>query len=1606
MNPSYTITFNKNDVNATGTTAPQNIVSGLSANLTLNGFSKTGEFFAGWATTQTGVVAYTDGQSYTMGAANVTLYAIWTTNPSYTITFNKNDVNATGTMTNQSIVSGLSANLTLNAFQKAGWNFAGWATTQTGVVAYTDGQSYTMGAANVTLYAKWTANPFSVAFDKNDIAATGTMAAQSIASGSSANLTANAFQKAGWNFAGWATSSTGAVAYADGASYTMGVANVILYAKWTLIPSYTITFDKNDAAATGTMSQQSIVSGLSATLTTNSFVKTGWSFAGWATSSTGAVAYANGASYTMGAANVTLYAKWTLIPSYTITFDKNDAAATGTMLQQSIASGSSANLTANAFQKAGWTFAGWATTPGGAVAYANGASYTMGTTGVTLYAVWAVSPPTISTQPKDQAKLLDSAAIFSVIASGSNLSYQWQKSNNGGFSNVTGSGSTTAIFSILKVTSADAGIYRCLVSNTGGTVNSNSATLTVGLAPPIISLQPASQPVKIGAAATFTITATGSGALTYQWQKGINNVFTDVTVGAGAKTYQYTTPATVVADDQSKYQCVVYNSAGGLQTSATSSAATLTVVTTPVISTQPGNVTVIVGNTATFTIKATGYNLSYQWLKNGTAISNATSAGYTTPQLVLADNNTKFNCTVTNINGSVSSNDAWLYVNPPAPVITAGPGNKSAVEGTKAIFQVIASGTGLSYQWYKTDKAISGATFAACTTTTLTMADNGSTFKCVVSNAGGSATSGTATLTVALAPPAITVQPISQSAPPGNSVNFSITVTGSNIAYQWQKNAVNVTTGGTAASYITPAVTSGDNGAKFRCIVSNTSGKDTSVDAVLTVNALAPVITRYPTDQVATEGAKAVFTISATGSNLGFQWKKNDTVITNATDSIYTTPATTMADNGARFICIVSNPSGSVYSNTVILTVNMAPPVITIQPGNQSASEGGSVSFSVTATGTNCSYQWQKNDTNIVGATSASYSSPPATLGDNGAKFRCIVSNAGGNATSNEALLLVSTAAPVIVADPANVSVSEGSPASFAVSVSGSNLTYQWQRNGAPISTNATDLTYTIPVTNYADNGALFQCIITNSGGKATSASAKLTVVIAAPQISVQPQSQSAKVGTIVNFSVTATGSNLNYQWQKNNVAIATATGSSYSTPAVALADNGATFKCIVGNGAGSVTSNQATLTISATAPSITTQPASQTASAGQTASFTIVASGANLTYQWQKNGIDIPNAAAASFTTPPLLRADSGAAFRCAVTNAGGSIFSNQAILSVNTPQFTLSIGSSGNGLTSPDGKVSVYYGDSLRIKAIALQYYRFDHWQTDSGSVLIFDSTNADTRVISTKGNAAISAYFTLSSCTLSVASAGGGRVVPNGRVTTSIGSPTLVKAIADSGYRFDHWSAIKGNPFIADSTNDSSFVALLGNGEIRAMFSGALCTLTVKMALPPDSAKTLFDTLIIPGDTVPLIAPTMVGTAFIAWRVAGGLATIIDSSSASTKMVLKSGRVSVVAVFGSTGIVRVSQRIAPARFAMRFQRTTGVLYFDVPRTAGRQFVAIRIRLLDASGRLLREISEPAVGPGYYHVTLTGGHGTAARLSSMVDICVMESEGFKKAVIIGSVR
>src|SRR5512133_1568005 len=501
----YSITFDKNDSAATGTMTKQTINNGASAPLAVNGFTKNGWSFDGWATSPTGSVMYKDGAAITMGAADITLYAKWSANI-YNVTFDKNDAGATGSMTIQSLSVGSSSLLTANTFVKAGTTFTGWALSPSGMVAYADKASFTMGTANVTLYAKWTANSYSITFDKNDAAATGTMASQSVASGAAASLNVNTFTKAGWVFTGWATSTSGAVVYADGSSFTMGVSNVTLYAVWSQ-NTYMVTFDKNDAAATGTMTAQSIASGAVAPLKTISYIKTGSTFDGGALSATGPVAYTDGVNFTMGNANTILYAKWK-INQYIVSFDSRGG---NSVLPQTVIHGDAVVSPVTPI-KTGYTFAGWFKDSTYTSAWTFGTERVTGN--MTLFAKWNINSYKLTITNSSAGGTITAPATSPVTVT------------HGTATAIVAEVKTGYVFSGWTITAGTATIANASAASTTIRLTSGDATVAPAFTQNVYSLTvsagtggsitaPSTSPVTVNAGTATTITAVAAAGYTF-----------------------------------------------------------------------------------------------------------------------------------------------------------------------------------------------------------------------------------------------------------------------------------------------------------------------------------------------------------------------------------------------------------------------------------------------------------------------------------------------------------------------------------------------------------------------------------------------------------------------------------------------------------------------------------------------------------------------------------------------------------------------------------------------------------------------------------------------------------------------------------------------------------------------------------------------------------------------------------------------------------------------------------------------------------------------------------------------------------------------------------
>lgn len=349
--------------------------------------------------------------------------------------------------------------------------------------------------------------------------------------------------------------------------------------------------------------------------------------------------------------------------------------------------------------------------------------------------------------------------------------------------------------------------------------------------------------------------------------------------------------------------------------------------------------------------------------------------------------------------------------------------------------------------------------------------------------------------------------------------------------------------------------------------------------------AQAPIITAGPQDVAVQEGAPARFSVTATGTGLGYQWQVAGRPVADATGPTLTLPAVTRADDGATVAVTVSNTAGSVQASARLAVAPLpVAPVITTQPQSLSVVAGAAASFTVAATGSEpMSFQWFRNGTAIAGATMATHALPAAALADAG-QFRVQVQNAAGQTTSEEATLTVQPAvsAPAITQQPQGAAVTTGGRLSLSVVAQGTDpLAYAWQKDGVLIA-GATAATFAKEPVDPADAGT-YRVTVSNAAGSVTSAAAVVTVAAApqAPSIRTQPRNAQVNVGASVVFRVTADGTPpLTYQWRRNGVPVAGATGESFMLAPATLGDDAARFSVVVSGAAGQVTSADALLTV------------------------------------------------------------------------------------------------------------------------------------------------------------------------------------------------------------------------------------------------------------------------------------------------------------------------------------------------------------------------------------------------------------------------------------------
>ena len=228
-----TITYHPNG--ASGDDVVESKVGSESYTIRNNMFSRSGYNFTGWNTEANGGgVSYSAGASYS-DLANLDLYAQWS-RITYTITYNKNASDATGTMANTTKYYGTNVTLRSNGFSRTGYTFLGWATKADGDVVYSNGATYSANAS-VTLYAKWDPHKYTIVFNGNG-STSGSMKEQTFEYGKEQKLTSNAFKKTGFTFSKWTRNADGTgTSYTNGQSVsnltTSNGATINLYAQWT-----------------------------------------------------------------------------------------------------------------------------------------------------------------------------------------------------------------------------------------------------------------------------------------------------------------------------------------------------------------------------------------------------------------------------------------------------------------------------------------------------------------------------------------------------------------------------------------------------------------------------------------------------------------------------------------------------------------------------------------------------------------------------------------------------------------------------------------------------------------------------------------------------------------------------------------------------------------------------------------------------------------------------------------------------------------------------------------------------------------------------------------------------------------------------------------------------------------------------------------------------------------------------------------------------------------------------------------------------------------------------------------------------------------------------
>ncbi|MEI6696584.1 MAG: LamG-like jellyroll fold domain-containing protein, partial [Bacteroidota bacterium] len=431
----------------------------------------------------------------------------------------------------------------------------------------------------------------------------------------------------------------------------------------------------------------------------------------------------------------------------------------------------------------------------------------------------------------------------------------------------------------------------------------------------------------------------------------------------------------------------------------------------PVISVQPIAAAKFEGQTVIFTLGASGSNLAYQWKKNGTNISGATTASLTLTDLVLTDAGT-YSCAVTGTCGSATSDGAMLTVDAACvnPAITSQPSGAAKKLYESVTFSVSATGTNLIFQWKKGGVNISGANSTSYSISNVAFSD-AATYTCYISNACNSVTSSSAVLTVSKTDQTITLNTFGTAVYGDNDINPDATAS-SNLSVSFASSNASVATIVGNALHIVGVGTSTITASQAGNINYNAA---TSTTQLLTVGKGTATLTLGNLLQAHDGSAKSV-TVTTDPSSL--------TTVGETYNSSSTLPSATGT------YTVVATIANSLYQGTATGTLQITCNPVMAEPLQSSYYVTAGQSFSITATAVgspSITYLWKKGGNDISGTNSATYTINTVSTEDVGI-YTCYVSNGCGNITTNEVTLNVVLEAPTsATATPQSISSGESS---------------------------------------------------------------------------------------------------------------------------------------------------------------------------------------------------------------------------------------------------------------------------------------------------------------------------------------------------------------------------------------------------------------------------------------------------------------------------------------------------------------------------------------------------------------------------------------------------